>query len=101
MTITIDSGIQCDLDNDVSKDLNSCANNMHLLSDPKFVLFGLRSESCKEKSSTTNGVSDIRQPVVGLTQQHVSSKIRSANKTHRGMYPPVIMCFILRLFFCQ
>jgi hypothetical protein len=78
--ITVDSAIQCDLDKDVSKDLNSCASNMHLLSDPKVVLSGLRSESCKEKSSTTNGVSDIQQPVEGATQQHVSSKIRSANK---------------------
>ena len=98
-TITVDFGIQCDLDNDVSKDLNTCANNMHLLSDSKVVMSGLKSESCKEKSSMTNGVIDIQQPVVGATRQNVSSKNRSANKTHRDMSSIDIMCFILRLFF--
>ena len=43
--ITVDSGIQCDLDKDVSENLNACVNNMHLLSDPKVVLSGLKSES--------------------------------------------------------
>jgi hypothetical protein len=95
----VDSAIQCDLDKGVSKDSITCANNMHLLSDPKVVLSGLRSESCKEKSSTTTRVSDIQQPVVRATHQNVSSKIRSANKTHRGMSSIDIMCFILRLFF--
>ena len=55
--ITVDSGIQCDLDKDVFEDLNSCANNMPLLSDSKVVMSGLKAESYKEKSCTTNRVS--------------------------------------------
>jgi hypothetical protein len=83
---TADAIIQCDLDKDVSKDSNTRSNNMYL-SDSMVVLSGLRSASGKRKSSTTNRVSNIQQPVTGATRQHVSSKYRSANKTHRGMSP--------------
>ena len=104
--ISVDFGIQCDLDNDVSEDLNYCANNMHLLSDPKVVLSGLKSGSCKEKSSTTNRVSDLQQPVVGATRQNVSSKNRSANKTHRGrinlpLFSTVVPAIILMFLSCR
>ena len=40
--ITVDFAIQCGLDKDVSKDVKSCDNNMHLLSDPKVVLSRLK-----------------------------------------------------------
>ena len=71
---------------------------MHLLSDPKVVLSGLKSGSCKEKSSMTNGVNDIQQPVVGATRQNVSSKIRSANKTHNVFYEYNV--FHIEIVFC-